>query len=456
MKTECISESLLFQGHENQLTIVNNDGENLSSDGGLVLLRQIDFKRRITQRLALCFNDKRNKKLITHELLNLLKQRIYGLCQGYEDLNDHDTWRNDRVLLFACGLNPENTTGAGKSTLNRMELGGSWHHAKTRYKNINWWEADIEDLLIDLFIESYDKRPKEIILDVDNTDLPLYGMQEGKYFNAYYDEYCYLPLLIMAGDRPVWAKLVTSDVDPASGTVYALKRIIGKILKRWPDMKIIVRGDSGFGRNDIMEYCEANDIFYVLGLSKNNRLKRAIGGSIRAAELEFKRTELPQRIFRDIQYKTRHSWPIARRVIGKAEHIEGRSNPRFVVTNIPKNNYPAQWIYETLYCARGNMENRIKEQKLFMFADRMSTHALRSNQFRFWLSVFAYVFMVELRDRCLDGTALNAAQASTIRLKLLKVGAWLTTTVRRIVIHLPRSYPYWNIWVTVHSRLCVT
>jgi hypothetical protein len=455
MKTECIPDNLLFQDLGNKEVIVKNDGEDLSSDGGLVLLRQIDLYKNITQRLARCFNDNRNKKLITHELQNLLKQRIYGLCQGYEDLNDHDIWRNDRLLLFACGLDPETTTGAGKSTLNRMELGGSWHQAKTRYKNINWWEADIEDLLIDLFIESYDKRPKEIILDVDNTDLPLYGMQEGKYFNAYYDEYCYLPLLIMAGDRPVWAKLVTSDVDPASGTVYALKRIIGKILKRWPDMKIIVRGDSGFGRNEIMEYCESNDVLYVLGLSKNNRLKRAIGGSIREAELEFKRTGIPQRIFRDIRYKTRHSWPIARRVIGKAEHIEGRSNPRFVVTNI-SNNYSAQWIYETLYCARGNMENRIKEQKLFMFADRMSTQALRSNQFRLWLSVFAYVFMVELRDRCLDDTTLHAAQASTIRLKLLKVGAWLTTTVRRIVIHLPRSYPYWNIWATVHSRLCMT
>ena len=355
--------------------------------------------------------------MVLHSLETLLAQRIFGLAQGYEDLNDHDQWRNDPLLrsLFAKGLNP----AAGKSTPNRLELGNELQDYGNRYNKISWDNQKIEDLMVEVFLSQLTARPEQLILDFDATDDPLHGKQEGQFFNGFYDSYCYLPLYCFCGSWPLAARLRTSDGDAARGTVEILSRLVEKIRQKHPQLKIILRADSGFMRAEIMNWCKSHDVFYVLGLSRNKRLVGCIEAEMEQAREIQEKTGHSARIFTHIAYLTKNSWIHARRVIAKAEHLEGKSNPRFVVTNLPAEEWPPKELYEDLYCSRGDMENRIKEQQLYLFADRTSTAWISSNQLRLWFSTLAYTYFVFIREKGLMGTDWIKKQASTLRLCLL-------------------------------------
>ena len=458
METECIQNEFEFQYFEPKKMIIKKDSQGESSDGGLVLLMLLEKKYRIISRFSHCFKDLRNPERIIHPLQRLLKQRIYGLCQGYEDVNDHEQWRDDPLLSIACDVtNPGGVRLAGKGTLNRMELGSDVATAKDRYKNIRYHSSAIQTLLIDLFMETYtggQLGPQQIIIDVDATDDPIHGNQEGRFFNGYYDEYCYLPLYMFVDDFPLWAELRTADIDPATGVIPALEIIIGRIRKRWPWTRIILRGDSGFNRPDILSWCEKQfRVYYILGLPKNKRLLRIIGKEQNNVRKACKESGTAERAFTEFTYQTKKSWEQPRRVIAKAEQLPGRANPRFIVTSLDDPHLTPQYLYEGLYCARGDMENRIKEQKLFMYADRLSTQTIRGNQLRLWFSTIAYIFMVLLRKQSYRDDVFSKAQASSLRVKLLKVAARVEISVRRIVIHISSSYPYWNAWFTLQMRL---
>jgi len=451
MKPECKPEGLLFQDLGSQTVIVRNDAETTSSDGGLLLLREIDRRYTITDRFAACFEDARMPGMIAHSLVSLIRQRIYGICQGYEDLNDHEEWRNDAMLALACEEQP-GTICAGKSTLNRMEL-PVVEEKDRRYKKIEYNREKVRAFLVDLFLGAYRKEPKEIVIDVDATNDPLHGQQEGRFFHGYYDEFCYLPLYAFVGEHLVLADLFTADGDPGKRALGPLRFLYFRIRSRWDKTRIIIRGDAGFSREEIMKFCEEYGIEYVFGLSGNTRLKRAIGRSLKEAKVAYEQTGLAQRRFAELRYRTKKTWSRSRRVVAKAEYLSNGPKPRFIVTNIDAQKWPARELYEKLYCARGNMENRIKEQKLFCFADRTSTHFIRSNQLRLFFSALAYVFFVELRRRSLCGTDWENARIDTLRLKILKVAARIVVSRRRILIRFPASFPYWAVWKTIHRSL---
>jgi hypothetical protein len=453
MKTECTTGQLVFQGFDKRPVEVRNTGEANSSDGGLLLLRHVEQSRHILSRLATFFKDARNPLLIKHSVEQMLTQRILGLCQGYEDINDHETLRLDPVMNLICGreFDPQSPL-AGKSTLNRLELGRP-EEPKRRYQKITWDNEGIQGLLVDLFTEVHEKPPAEIILDIDSTDDPVHGEQEGRFFHGYYDEWCYLPLYVFCGEHLLWAELRSADTEPAVGALPALRFIIGRIRERWPHTRIIVRGDGGFCRSELMDWIEAQvNTFYVFGLAGNKRLTSMVVFPLLHALKRSIKTNKPVRIFRDLRYKPRKTWPRERRVVAKAEQTLDGPNPRFIVTNLSKRRWGAKALYEKLYCARGNMENRIKEQQLYLFADRTSSHTMHANQLRLWLSSFAYVFMVAIRQTGLAATGLAQAQCHTIRLKLLKVAATVRYSARRILVTLPQSFPYWDYWKTIQDR----
>jgi hypothetical protein len=444
MKTDCTTKQLEFQGLCGKKIILTNDGEQTSTDGGLILIQLIEKQFGIIRKLATCFKDLRRQRAIKHRLFDLLFQRIAGLIQGYEDLNDHEDWRNDLLLNTILGKNPGHCL-AGKSTLNRLELGLEQDpEYGNRYNRITWDPEKIEDLLIDLFVEHFHETPKEIILDFDATDIPIHGDQESRFFNGYYDNYCYLPLYCFSGSWPLIAKLRPSNIDPSLGTLEALEKIIPRIRRRFPDVQILLRADSGFMRDKILAWCEENGVKYVIGMARNNRLVGAIGKELYQARQEYERTGAKARVFTDITYITRSSWSHARRVIAKAEHLCRGSNPRFVVTNLEDGD-PKE-IYEEIYCGRGDMENRIKEQQLFVFADRTSSTWMQANQLRLYFSTFAYIFFVLIREQGLSDTEQSGYQAGTIRLKILKVSAWVQKTSRAIRVRFPASFPYWDLW----------
>jgi hypothetical protein len=347
--------------------------------------------------------------------------------------------RRKRARDKGCAL-------AGKSTLNRLELTPFDADEASRYKKVVARPEAMDDLVIDLFLEAYDTAPEEVILDVDATDDPLHGHQEGRFFHGYYRSYCYLPLYIFCGEHLLCARLRKADQDGAAGTVDELARIIERIRLSWPQTRIIVRGDSGFCRDELMAWCEAHGVDYVLGLAKNSRLKTAIAAELLEAKVQYEATQQAARVFRDFRYRTRKSWSCERRVIGKAEHLAKGENPRFIVTSLSAERMEDRALYEELYCARGDMENRIKEQQLALFADRTSTHEIRSNQLRLYFSSFAYVLMQTLRRLGLEGTALARAQCDTIRLKLFKIGAHIRISVRRVVMAFSESYPYTELF----------
>src|SRR6202165_3863790 len=361
--TECNQSGFGFEACGSREIVARFDGGTISSDGGAFLLRQTDKRLNLLPRLAECFLDGRNPDLIEHSILEMLSQRVYGLALGYEDLNDHDQLRKDPVFGILAGRADLNQPLAGKSTLNRMELGTG---AKDRYKKITFWKEALDQLLVAVFIEWNGTAPAEIVLDVDTTDLPLHGKQEGRFFHGYYDNYCYLPLYVFCGEHVLCARLREANHDAAFGCLTEIRRIVAQIRAAWPEVKIVLRGDSGFCRNELMSWCENNGVDFVFGLARNQKLRRIIGQQMHEATQQWNRTGQPTRVFSEFPYKTKKrkkgGWERERRVAAKAEHIDGKENPRFVVTSLTSAEWAAPALYEKLYCARGDMENRIKEQ----------------------------------------------------------------------------------------------
>jgi hypothetical protein len=427
------------------------DGGAISSNGGVVLLAAADRRIGLGERLAACFRDHRNADRVTHALDDLLRQRIFALALGHEDLIDHDALRFDPALTAALGR-PEDAL-AGKSTLNRLEHAGKI--GLDRHHKLDHDGAAIERLFVDLFIEAHARPPVRIVLDLDATDDPLHGAQEGRHFHGYYDCYCYLPLYIFCGRHLLAAKLRSSSVDAADGARDEVARIVGQIRARWPNVSIVIRADSGFCRDDLMTWCEENNVKYVLGLAGNSRLTRRIAPEMKKARAKAKRTRQPARVFADFTYRTRRSWSAKRRVIGKAEWTQGEANPRFIVTNVQEAFGAARFLYEDVYCQRGEMENRLKECQGDLFADRTPAPTMRANQLRLWLSSLAYVLMCALRRIGLPGTALERATCGTIRLQLLKIGALVTISVRRVKLAFASACPSREVFMTAQWRLCM-
>ena len=453
--TECTTQDRFEFGTSGAREIVAEfGGGTISSDGGALLLRETDARLNLLARFSQCFLDRRNPALIEHSLEQMLRQRVYGLALGYEDLNDHEQLRLDPLLGMLAGKpDPGTDVLAGKSTLNRMELGTGEPH---RYKKITFWRDGIDELLVNTFLESHATAPEEIVLDVldiDTTDVAIHGQQEGRFYHGYYDHYCYLPLYIFAGEHVLCARLRPSNIGASVGSVKEVQRIVQQIRARWPEVRIVLRGDSGFSHNELMSWCEQNQVDFVLGLARNHRLETLVAGVLAEAEQQFQATQQPARIFVEFEHETvSGSWSQKRRVVAKAEHINGKSNPRFVVTSLGAQRWAAQSLYEQLYCARGDMENRLKEQ-FVLFADRVSASTMRANQLRIYLSVMAYTLMSGLRRLGLKATKLAQAQVGTIRLRLLKIGALVRVTVRKVWVRMASSYPYQALFAQVLHQL---
>lgn len=464
MNTECTQRTFDFQGLGSRIVTARFDGGTITSDAGGLLLREIEAKTGIIREFAECFDDFRDPDLIEFTADELLKQRIFALALGYEDLNDHETLRRDPLL--AVLVEKFDPTGesrrknrdrgsplAGKSTLNRLELTGTGASKATRYKKIAARHKKVESYFVKKFLDLTPEPPEEIMLDFDATDDTIHGQQLGRFYHGYYGDYCYLPLYIFCGSHLLCAKLRPSDIDASAGSVKQLARIVAQIRQRWPQVRIIIRGDSGFCRENLMQWCETNQVDFVLGMAKNKVLSRIIGGELQQAKLAFEASGEASRVFKDFEYRTQKSWSRKRRMIGKAEHLDKGPNPRFVVTSLSAERLSTREVYEKAYCGRGDMENRIKEQQRFLFADRTSCHTMRANQLRLWLSSVAYVLMNALRIHGLAETPLAAAQCDTIRLKLLKIGARVQVTVRRVWFSLAESYPLQTVFAQVFAKI---
>jgi hypothetical protein len=455
MQTQCTSKQLEFSSVGRRRVVAAFDGGQVSSDSGALLLKKTDEAIRLVDRLAGCFVDRRSERCVEHSVRTLVAQRVFGIAAGYEDLNDHDTLRSDPLWGAVIGKLEAKRSGcealAGKSTLNRLEL--SIAEQPTRYHRIGHEPEAIERLFVDLFLESHRRAPRQIVLDLDATDAPLHGEQEGRFFHGYYDAYCYLPLYIFCGRHLLVAKLRRSNIDACAGAEEEVERVVEQIRSRWPKVRIILRADSGFARDALMSWCEHHDVDYVFGLARNNRLQKHMSAAMREAEREAQRTGKSARLFRDFRYSTIDSWSRRRRVIGKAEHIRDKANPRYIVTSLAKTEWDAQRLYERFYCARGEMENRIKDAQLELFADRTSCHSFRGNQLRLWFASFAYVLVEALRRLGLKGTELAVATAGTLRLKILKIGAVVTLSVRRVKLAMSSFHPYQREFVTAFEAL---
>ena len=454
---------MLFQDLGSRQVVADFSGGHLSSDGGALLLRQIDNGLGVTRSLAACFSDGRDARFVEHSIAELLAQRLHGLALGYEDLNDHGYLRRDPLLAVAAGkLDPLGSDRrkahgghalAAPSTLNRLELG---NNQSGRYHKIEHDPLAIEATLLEMGVRALPADTREVILDFDASDDPLHGQQEGRFFNGFYQEYCYLPLFCFAGDVILWAQQQTADHEGSAGTLEALKKIVPALRKRFPEVRIIVRGDSGFCREPMMAWCEEQrEVYYCLGLARNARLEALlVPALVRARERLLLCGGVSVRFFADFSYKTLKGWSRERRVVGKAEVTAQGANPRFIVTNLPEEGFsddPAHWegegrfsaarLYEGTYCGRGQMENMVKQMQLDLHATRMSTHCLASNQLRLWFSAFAYLLLERLRALTLGGSVLARATVGSIRLRLLKVAAQVKVSVRRVYIQLASAYP---------------
>ena len=464
MQTQCTQQTFQFQGLGRREVVARFDGGPITSDAGGLLLREVEQHTGIIRQLARCFTDYRDEELSEHSVEELLRQRIFALALGYEDLNDHDQLRHDPLLATLVGK--QDPTGgdrrrkrdrgkalAGRNTLNRLELTPRRADEKSRYKKIVAHTGQIESLFVDVFLQLHRQPPERIVLDLDATDDPLHGDQLGKFFHGYYKHYCFFPLYIFCGDHLLAAKLRPADIDGAAGSVKQVARIVQQLRRRWPNVQIVIRGDSGFCRERLMAWCEANGVDYILGLAKNKRLGRILGKELHEAKQQLEATGQAARVFKDFTYKTRKSWSRSRRVVGKAEHLRKGANPRFVVTSLSPEQFDARALYEDEYCARGEMENRIKEQQLYLFADRTSAHTMRANQLRLWFSSVAYTLLQVIRQFGLEGTKWARARCDTIRLRLLKIGASVRVTVRRVWLSMAESYPYQRLFATVYANL---
>lgn len=448
---ECTEIVFPFAPHFSHEVVARFDGGAITSDGGALLLGETDRRLRLLSRLTACFEDRRNPWFTLHSVRELLTQRIFGLALGYEDLNDHDQLRNDPLLAVLAGKREAGQEPlAGKSTLNRLELSSE---TPDRYKKISYQQEKIDELLVALSVEAHPQRPTCIVLDLDTTDLPLHGHQQGRFYHGYYDSYCYLPLYIFWGEQLLCARLRTADQDAAAGSRAEVARIVCQLRKAWPGVRILVRADSGFCREELMTWCEQNGVDYVIGFARNPRLRKLIEAEMATAALLEAETAKPARLFTEFPYRTTTgSWSRERRVVAKAEHLADKENPRFVVTSLSAAEWPAQQLYEELYCERGEMENRIKEQ-LSLFADRVSTEHLRSNQLRVYLSAMAYVLLQGLRRLGLKGTEWAHAQVATIRLRLLKIGAQIRITTRKVWVSLASGFPWQAMFARVWANL---
>ena len=455
MPTECSPGLFDFGSVEGRRVVAAFDGGAVTSDAGALLLGATDKVVGLIERLAGCFRDARRAEMVEHRLPTLIGQRVFAIALGYEDLVDHDELRFDPVLATLSGKLEAKRSDcaplAGKSTLNRLEHAPNG--AATRYHKIGHDGQAIERVFVDLFLEAHRAPPRQIVLDLDATDDPLHGHQEGRFFHGYYDCYCYLPLYIFCGRHLLAAKLRRSNIDASAGSVEEIERIVGQIRAAWPRVRIVLRGDSAFARDRLMAWCEDNRVDYVFGLARNERLEKRIAQALDEARRISQATGNPARVFRDFLWSTRDSWSRRRRVIGKAEWTRGETNPRFVVTSLKPDHWPARALYEELYCARGDMENRIKECQLDLYADRTSTATMRANQLRLWFASFAYVLMCALRRIGLAHSRLAAATCGTIRLKLLKIGAQVRVSVRRVKVAMASAYPYATEFALAHTRI---
>src|SRR5689334_12874070 len=452
MQTECSAELFEFEPVEGRSVVAAFDGGAVTSDAGVLLLAKADRKLGLTGRLAACFRDDRSADQVEHRLEAMLRQRVFGIALGYEDVVDHDELRHDPAIGAAAGVltarSARSAALAGKSTLNRLE------HAPAgdppRYHKIGHDGAAIERLFVDLFLDAHAAPPSRIVLDLDATDDPIHGHQEGRFFHGYYDCYCYLPLYVFCGRHLLVAKLRRAGIDASAGAVEEMARVVGQIRARWPEVEIVLRADSGFARDALMSWCEANRVDYVFGLARNSRLEKMIAGELAAAGEAALATGQAARRFKELRYRTRDSWSCERRVVAKAEHTREKENPRFVVTSLQDE---PRALYEDLYCARGEMENRIKECQLDLFADRTSAKTMRANQLRLWLASMAYVLVEALRRLGLPGSRLANATCGTIRLKLLKIGALVRLSVRRVKLAMASGCPFQEEWRTAYRAL---
>ncbi len=454
MSAHCTSSKLEFARFFNRQVTARFDGGRMSSDGGAIVLREVEQTLNLFERLTQCFTDYRNPRRCEHRTWELLAQRIYGIALGYEDLNDHDQLRFDSVLALLCDKpdvlgsqrKRRHDVGvplAGSSTLNRLELGVPGQAAGHRYKKIVGDEAAMDHLLVEIFLESHDEAPEQIWLDLDATDDLAHGHQEGIFYHGYYDGYCYLPLYIFCDGHLLCARLRPSRIDACAGADEELARIVAQIRQTWPDTRIVLRADSGFCRQHLMRWCEQNGVYYLFGLARNRRLQRRISKPLAKSRRRCRYSGQPARRFVQFHYRTRRSWSCARQVIAKAEVLPKGDNPRFVVTNLPRTMTGSiQHLYEQLYCARGDAENRIKEQQLCLFADRTSTSLMRANQLRLYFSSFAYVLLHAFRRLALRGSRHEKAQCSTLRVRFLKIATRIQVTTRRVWLSMSESYPW--------------
>jgi hypothetical protein len=456
MPTECSAERFSFGMVEGRVVEAAFDGGLVTSDAGSLLLGATDRAIGMMDRFAACFDDERRQDLIEHEVATLVSQRVFAIALGYEDLNDHDELRHDPMMAVLAGKlaarREDCAPVAGKSTLNRLELS---RLQPTRYHKISHNPVAIRHLLVDVFLETHKRAPKQIILDLDATDDPLHGEQEGRFFHGYYDCYCYLPLYVFCGRDLLVAKLRRADQGASAAVVEEVARLVARIRARWPHTRIVLRADSGFAHDDLMAWCEQNGVDFLFGLAKNERLIAEINSELELVAAKSQRTGRPARRFKTFMWTTRRSWSCSRRVVAKAEWTNGEANPRFVVTSLPGNQYKAKHLYEKVYCARGEMENRIKECQLDLYADRTSAATMRANQLRLWFHSMAYVLLCALRRIGLQGTALAQATCGTIRLKLLKIGALVRISVRRIKISMASASPAAHDWRRAAVRLAL-
>lgn len=454
MPTECSAEQFDFGVVEGRRVVAAFDGGLVTSDAGALLLGATDRAIRLVDRFASCFADGRRRKSVEHEVTTLIAQRVIGIALGYEDRVDHDRLRHDPVMAARAGKlearHPSCAPLAGKSTLNRLEHAPS---EPDRYRKIGHDAAAIERLFVELFLDAHRRPPKQLVLDLDATDDPLHGHQEGRFFHGYYNCYCYLPLYVFCGRHLLAAKLRRSNIDASAGACDEIERIIAQIRARWPRVRILLRADSGFARDALMSWCEQNRVEYVFGLARNARLEAEIAGDLAAAEAASRTSGHAARRFKELRWTTHDSWSRRRRVVAKAEWTQGGPNPRFIVTSLPTGTIDGRQLYETVYCARGEFENRIKECQLDLFADRTSTATMKANQLRLWFASMAYVLLCALRRIGLAHTQLAQATCGTIRLRLLRIGALVKISCRRIKIAMASAFPCQPEYALAHLRL---
>jgi Transposase DDE domain group 1 len=449
--TECTQSTFEFAGAWSRSVLARFDGGKITSHAGGLLLREVERRIRLLNRLSECFLDGRSQSRVRHSVREMVSQRVYGLALGYEDLNDHEELREDPLLMLLAGSAEADSRLAGKSTLNRLELAGEAGQ-EDRYKKVPYEAEGIDTVLVDVFLEAHTEPLQEIVIDLDTTDLPLHGHQEQRFFHGFYYHYCYLPLYLVCGDHLLGVRLRPANIDASAGALEEVERIVKQIRQSWPQVKIVLRADSGFCRESLMSWCEASQVDYVFGFARNERLRHIIELQMQQAAARHHQTGQAARVFTEFAYETNTSWSRPRRVVAKAEQIEGKENPRYVVTSLAAANWPPQQLYEELYCARGDMENRIKEQ-YSLFAGRVSTATLRANQLRLYLSAAAYVLLSAFRRLALPTTAWARAQCDTIRLQLLRIGPQVRITARKVWISIASGYPHWRAFAHAYQQL---